>query len=260
MAAQGARAISEQAGSKVGDAGLTIEQLAHETGMTVRNIRAHQSRGLLPPPDVRARTGFYGPAHVARLKLIQEMQAAGFNLAAIKHLVADSDTGGEDVIDFARALMMPFESEEPEVIDGSELAGRLGEDLEPRLLAKAQRLGLVTPLGGDRYEVPSPTLLRAGEDAVRLGIPLPMALDAIEQVVRHAEGVSRVFVKLFLEGLWKPFDRAGQPEQDWPRVREALERLRPLASDTLVAVFQQRMTHAVEAAFGKELERRKTRK
>ena len=41
---------------------LTIEQLAHETGMTVRNIRAHQSRGLLPPPEVRSRTGYYGPS------------------------------------------------------------------------------------------------------------------------------------------------------------------------------------------------------
>ena len=29
---------------------LTIDELAHETGMTARNIRAHQSRGLLPPP------------------------------------------------------------------------------------------------------------------------------------------------------------------------------------------------------------------
>jgi DNA-binding transcriptional MerR regulator len=27
---------------------LTIDELARETGMTVRNIRAHQSRGLLP--------------------------------------------------------------------------------------------------------------------------------------------------------------------------------------------------------------------
>ena len=42
---------------------LTIEQLAARTGMTVRNIRAHQSRGLLPPPEVRGgargRTGYY---------------------------------------------------------------------------------------------------------------------------------------------------------------------------------------------------------
>ena len=44
-----------------GDEQLTIDQLAQRTGMTVRNIRAHQSRGLLPPPAVRARTGYYGP-------------------------------------------------------------------------------------------------------------------------------------------------------------------------------------------------------
>ena len=46
-----------------GESRLTIDELARETGMTVRNIRAHQSRGLLPPPVVRARTGYYGPEH-----------------------------------------------------------------------------------------------------------------------------------------------------------------------------------------------------
>src|SRR3954453_9100758 len=78
---------------------LTIEQLAQETGMSVRNIRAHQSRGLLPPPELRARTGYYGSAHVTRLRLIQEMQTAGFNLAAIKHLLQDGGTGGDEAID-----------------------------------------------------------------------------------------------------------------------------------------------------------------
>ena len=66
---------------------LTIEELAGATGMTVRNIRAHQSRGLLPPPQVRGRTGYYGREHVARLELISEMQADGFNLQAIKRML-----------------------------------------------------------------------------------------------------------------------------------------------------------------------------
>ena len=48
------------------EAPLTIDELAQRVGMTVRNIRAHQSRGLLPPPVVRGRTGYYGPDHVAR--------------------------------------------------------------------------------------------------------------------------------------------------------------------------------------------------
>ena len=47
-------------------ASLTIEQLAAQTGMTVRNIRAHQARGLLAPPEVRLRVGYYGPEHVAQ--------------------------------------------------------------------------------------------------------------------------------------------------------------------------------------------------
>src|SRR5919109_631665 len=36
-------------------ASMTIDALARRTGMTVRNIRAHQSRGLVPPPDGRGR-------------------------------------------------------------------------------------------------------------------------------------------------------------------------------------------------------------
>src|SRR5438067_6215164 len=105
----------------------TIDELARATGMTVRNVRAHQSRGLLPPPEVRARTGYYGPEHVARLKLIQELQANGYNLAAIKHLLSRTQQGtAEDVLGFARALLAPFESERPEVIDEDEIERRFG--------------------------------------------------------------------------------------------------------------------------------------
>ena len=69
------------------DASLTIDQLAQKTGMTVRNLRAHQSRGLLPPPEVRGRTGFYGAEHIARVELIKELQADGFNLDLIRKLL-----------------------------------------------------------------------------------------------------------------------------------------------------------------------------
>src|ERR1700754_1649349 len=60
---------------------LTIEQLAAKSGMTVRNIRAHQARGLLAPPEVRMRVGYYGPEHVEKLQLIREHQEDGFSLA-----------------------------------------------------------------------------------------------------------------------------------------------------------------------------------
>src|SRR5919201_4891350 len=91
---------------------LTIDELARETGMTVRNIRSHATRGLLPPPEVRARTGYYGPEHVARLRLIQELQSNGYNLAAIKHLLSRTEAeSAEQVLGFARVLLEPFEDE-----------------------------------------------------------------------------------------------------------------------------------------------------
>src|ERR1700704_5824090 len=79
-------AASEVSGAPAPPADLTVEQLAAAVGMSVRNIRNHHTRGLLPPPDVRARVGYYSAEHVARLRLILDLQADGFNLAAIERL------------------------------------------------------------------------------------------------------------------------------------------------------------------------------
>ena len=232
---------------------LTIEELAGRTGMTVRNIRAHQSRGLLPPPEIRGRTGYYGAEHVTRLELISEMQADGFNLQAIKRLIDVSDGAGEEMLGFKRALMAPFEQESPEFIEQAELSERWGP-MDGKLLARAQRMGLIRPLGQGRFEVPSPTLYRAGEELLAQGVDPRTVLEIAEQISRHARAIAKAFIELFLEAIWKPFVEAGRPEEEWPRVREALERLRPLASEAVVATFQRTMTEGVERAFGRELE------
>src|SRR4051794_41974863 len=105
---------------------LTIDALARETGMTVRNIRAHQSRGLLPPPEGRARTGYYGQDHVARLRPILELQGNGYNLAAIKDLVSRGSGASQDALDFARALLAPFGDERAGGIGPGRRAERVG--------------------------------------------------------------------------------------------------------------------------------------
>jgi DNA-binding transcriptional MerR regulator len=235
---------------------LTIEQLAYETGMSVRNIRNHQSRGLLPPPEVRARIGYYGPDHVARLRLIQEMQAEGFKLSAIERLIGEHGVNVDRFVGLRQAITTPFESEVPEVLTREELIERFEVDDE-KLLAKAQKLGLLIPLGEERFEAPSPALLRAAEDVMGRGIPLSAALSAIEKLVRNSQSSARAFVKLFVEELWKPFDAAGRPEERWPEMTEAVERLRPIASEALNATFRLTLTDEIEKAFGEVLERRK---
>jgi DNA-binding transcriptional MerR regulator len=235
-------------------ADLTIDELARETGMTVRNVRSHASRGLLPPPVVRARTGYYGPDHVARLRLIRELQANGYNLAAIKHLLQRGDGAAERVLGFARSLLAPFEVERPEVVDAAELAARWGaSEVDPKLVRRAEKLGLVVPLGDGRYEILSPTVLRAGEVVRELGVSPERAMDIVARVVRSADGVTKEFVQLFMDQVWRPYRES---DRDLEEVQEAVERLRPLATETLVAVFHLRMTQAVENAFARELEKR----
>jgi DNA-binding transcriptional MerR regulator len=235
---------------------LTVEQLAYETGMSVRNIRNHQSRGLLPPPEVRARIGYYGPDHVARLRLIQEMQAEGFKLSAIERMMGEHGGDAERFVGLRQAVTAPFESEAPEVLTREELAERFGTD-DDKLLAKAQKLGLLVALGEERFEAPSPALLRAAEDVLKQGIPLASALAVIEKLNRNSKSSARAFTKLFLEDLWKPFDEAGRPEERWPEITEAVEQLRPLAFEALNATFRLTLTDEIEKAFGEVLERRK---
>ncbi len=235
---------------------LTIDELARRTGMTVRNIRAHQSRGLLPAPQVRGRTGFYGPDHEARIELIRELQADGFKLEAISRLLDSAGGSSEEVLRFTRAVKAPFEDEQPQIVSAEELAERwrAGDEAQA-LLRKAEKLGILRPLPDGKFEELSPTLGRASAELAALGIPAAAALDVAGQLRKQSAAVAKTFVDLFIKQVWKPFEDQGRPEHDLPAVRDALERLRPLASDALLAMFQLVMTEAVERQMGRELEK-----
>jgi DNA-binding transcriptional MerR regulator len=85
-------ATGEDKGPSGSEGFLTIEELSARIGMSARNIRAHRSRGLLPPPVVRGRVGLYGGVHIARLQLIKTLQEFGFNLTAIAAVLEHGST------------------------------------------------------------------------------------------------------------------------------------------------------------------------
>lgn len=234
---------------------LTIDEVARRVGMTARNVRAHQSRGLLPPPRIQGRTGYYGPEHVARLELVRDLQERGFNLEAIRQLLAGADDSVDDALSFTRALVAPFGDEAPVVVEARELVERWGEQLTPELVARVQELGMARDLGDGRLELPSGRLARAAQELAELGVPLAVAVEVVGTLREHSEAVAGAFVELFLDHVWRPFEQRGEPPEEWPRVREALDRLRPLAGESLSSVFGIVMTEAVEAAFERELAR-----
>ncbi len=247
---------TENGGGPAPEGRLTIDELARQVGMTVRNVRAHQSRGLLPPPEIRGRTGYYGPEHFDRLELIKDLQAEGYSLEVIKRILDQSPgTTAAEVLNFTRAVTEPFGDEQPELVERGEMAERWGDQLTPKLAERIQKLGFVRDVGDGRFEVLSPRLQAVSEELADLGIPLETAVDVTANVKRHAQSVANAYVKLFLEHVWRPFQEAGEPENDWPKVRESLDRARPLAVESLVAIFQLVMTQTVEKALERELSR-----
>jgi DNA-binding transcriptional MerR regulator len=231
---------------------LTIEQLAAQSGMTVRNIRAHQARGLLAPPEVRMRIGYYGAEHLAQLRLIRELQDDGFNLAGIKRLLEDEQGTARRLASFRQALVSAGEAETPQTLTTADLGRRFRVSVTeaPRVLERARRLGVIVSTAEDQWDVPSPSLLAVAEQVVRSGVSLDGALAVFEQIEQNCDAVCAAFVSLFMSEVWEPFQREGMPPARWAELDASVQRLRPLATEALMAIFGQRMSAQLHAAFG----------
>ncbi len=123
-----------------------------------------------------------------------------------------------------------------------------------------RKLGLLVPLGRRPLRSAQPGDAARGRAGVALGISLHTAIMLIERISRDADSIARAFTKLFLRELWEPFDEAGQPDERWDELIEAVDSLRPLASEALLALFKQRMAGQLEQAFGKVIEHQAKRK
>jgi DNA-binding transcriptional MerR regulator len=238
--------------SKPAKGEMTIHELAERTGMTVRNIRAHQTRGLLPPPVVRGRTGYYNEGHVSRIALTREMQADGLNLEAIRRVLEGGDDSAAKIFDFTRALRASIEDEAPEIIEVEELLGPwsdgLDESEEAEIRERAEALGALRELPDGRIEVISPRMFYAAVALAELGFRRENAVAAAEKVRHEADLIAHAFIELFSKEVWQPFEKAGRPAKDWPKVLEAMDRLQPLALEALLGVFQIAMAEAIEKA------------
>jgi DNA-binding transcriptional MerR regulator len=236
---------------------MTIHELAERTGMTVRNIRAHQTRGLLPPPVVHGRTGYYNEDHVARIELTRQLQEEGLNLEAIRRMLEGADGAATEIVDLTRTLRAPFEEEAPEIVDLAELANLWRKEVEEgrglEMLEQGERLGVIRSLPDGKVEVISPRMMNAAAALAEVGFPPDAVLGVAEKLRRNADEIAQLFTDLFLEQVWEPFDRAGRPEGDWPKVRATLDRTRPLGADVLMGVFQIALADATEKAMGETI-------
>jgi DNA-binding transcriptional MerR regulator len=245
----------EPAGEDV-DLELTVDELAARVGVTVRNLRAYSARGLLPPPRLVGRTGYYGREHVARLRLVREMLAEGYSLAMIERTIASAPPGASSAtLALHRALLAPWLPPEPELTTGAELAERAGVAEDSAVVDMLVDLGLVERLRDGRLRVNDPALLTAGLQVVGLGVPPAQLIAAQARVNEHVREIARTYVQMFVDTGWRAFVDAGAPPEQLETIRDTVARLQPAAAQALLAAFRTEMAAAVQVAVENELSR-----
>ena len=231
---------------------LSIDELAQQTGVSSRNIRYYQTRGLLPPPTVKGRTGVYDRRHVERLELLAELKSEGLNLQAIGFLLGGSSSVDTDEVrGLKRAILDGWVTTDPYVIPVEELLENLGIDPEEAapLFERALDLELFEQTDHDEtIRVLLPDILSAGRALVAMGVSFEKSLDVLEVMRDHAAGVANTYVELFDEAVLAPWDARGRPSDEWRDIREAVEQLRPIAGEALLAVFSQVIEQAIADA------------
>lgn len=173
---------------------MTIAELAERSGMTARNIRAYQSRGLLYSPEIRGRVAHYNGAHLARLQLIASLQREGFTLAAIQRLIESPGDYSAIVADRRRrfregssditpTVPLPVEKIRelmPDLPDDLTETGLAWQDAEGNLVSHTVLVGVGRMLAGQgvSLDMLSTLQIEAARTATELGAKLRAHLES----------------------------------------------------------------------------------
>jgi DNA-binding transcriptional MerR regulator len=230
---------------------LTIDQLAERTGITVRNIRYYAGRGLLPPPQLRGRTGLYGPDHLARLELVSELSALGFTLSAIEsHLERLPPTAGAAGLALQRVLLAPWVPEEIEEVDRRELDRRAGRTLSTDDLDALQLLGALTPLPDDRVQLHGPGALSSALAVIDSGLPKDVWQRAYALIEQHTAALADDLMKMFQDEVLQPYRDRGRRADERMRLAAALSQLKPVTVHGLVTAFGRAVNRTIRERLG----------
>jgi DNA-binding transcriptional MerR regulator len=84
-----------------------LEDLAQESGISARNIRAYRERGLLDPPRRVGRSALYDDYHLSQLNTISQLLRKGYNSAHIAEFFASMRQGTDlaDILGLQQAVL-----------------------------------------------------------------------------------------------------------------------------------------------------------
>ncbi|NKY87261.1 MerR family transcriptional regulator [Nocardia veterana] len=209
----------------------TIDELAREAGTTVRSLRVYHERGVLPPPQVKGRTGFYSAEHLNRVRTISRLLDRGIKLNGIKELLNAWDRGDDlgDILGVAEPdASSATESPAGGTIAATELEQRLRD--VPNGLARVVALGLYEPVDATTYRAADPALLRAADQLAAAGVPEPEILAEFERLAAECDRIARRFADLFQRTVWTAFQQSEGAPADVARLAAGSDAVRTVSA------------------------------
>jgi DNA-binding transcriptional MerR regulator len=224
---------------------MTVEQLATAAGVSVRTVRFYATKGLLPPPSLRGRLGLYSDDHLARLQLVRDLQAKGFTLTAIAQYLSrmPAEASADDVAVY-RALLSPWVTDAPEELTREELDLAAGRALGDDDVAALIETGVIEVVDDGRVRV-RPADLELGLQL--LDVPVPRAmLAASRELIDAATGqLAEDLGDLLRRHLLHPYLHGDLPPEQRQALSDAIERLKPLTLQAVMAAMQRSVDRAV---------------
>lgn len=215
-----------------------LDELARQADVASTTVRLYQSKGLLAPPRLEGRTGWYDDSHLSRLRLIARLQSEGHSLAGIADLLEQWEQGRslDAVIGIESELDALIGEVHAIVIEPAELLARFPVDsMTPEVMRRSAALGLVQRTDDGKVRVADRRFLETGSDLAALGIPPAVILDEWEALVAHTDDVAERFIALFEERL-APVDWRSDLDTDEARaLATTLAQLQATARQVLVA-------------------------
>ncbi|MFT7127858.1 MAG: DNA-binding transcriptional MerR regulator [Pseudoalteromonas tetraodonis] len=217
--------------NNIGEYEYTVDDLARLSHTTVRNIRAYQDRGVLPPPEKRGRLGIYSNKHLARMRVINSLLDRGFTLNNINELIAAWEDGRDlnDVLGLEAAITSPFSDEVPQRYTMTQLLKLFGlKAISPEFISKATELDILQR-DGTGILVKSPRLIEAAAEMIKIGIDLVDLVDILRMMRGNVTRVADALVEL-AAGQLDQFGNGQLPgDEELRQLSELIWRLRPLA-------------------------------
>ncbi|WP_019930926.1 MerR family transcriptional regulator [Nocardia sp. BMG111209] len=223
----------------------TIDELARAAGTTVRSVRVYHERGVLPPPQVKGRTGFYGPDHLNRVRTISRLLDRGIKLNGIKELLNAWDRG-DDLGHILGVADTPETAGTPDngTITATELEQRYRG--VPSGLARVVALGLYEPVDATMYRVADPQPVRALDRMVDVGVPVAEALLEIEKLHADCDRVARRFADLFQRTGWVAYQQSDRGPTDRAILQAQLDVIRAAPVQAGSELIGRLLTHYLQ--------------